>query len=98
MAVMSQDKAINDHCGKLIGDVVIADKGYYIQDLLAPKRVILPFLKEKDQHEETETRRIAYFSKLHQSSQTRSQIYELCSQHGNIAITYHRGLPTSASN
>ena len=46
-------------------DVVMADKGFDIQDFLVPKRVILnitPFLKKKEQlslEEEAETRRIA---------------------------------------
>jgi len=63
------DKAITDNCWIIDllepGDVVMADKGFDIQDLLVPKRVILnipPFLKEKNQlslEEEAETRRIA---------------------------------------
>ena len=63
------DKAITQHCDLIdllgAGDVVMADKGFDIQDLLVPHRVILnipPFLREKDQlsvEEEAETRRIA---------------------------------------
>ena len=63
------DKAITDNCGIIDllepRDVVMADKGFDIQDFLVPKRVILnitPFLKKKEQlslEEEAETRRIA---------------------------------------
>ena len=62
------DKAITQSCGLIdlleAGYVVMADKGFDIQDLLVPHRVILnfpPFLREKDQLsvEEAETRRIA---------------------------------------
>ena len=63
------DKATTDNCGIMDplepGDVAMADKGFDIQDLLVPKRVVLnvpSFLKEKDRlslEEEAETRRIA---------------------------------------
>ena len=63
------DKAITQSCGLIdlleAGDVVMANKGFDIQDLLVPHRVILnipPFLREKDQlsvEEEAETRHIA---------------------------------------
>ena len=63
------DKALTVDCGLLEllegGDVVMADKGFDIQDLLVTKKVILnipSFLREKEQlslAEEAETRRIA---------------------------------------
>ena len=63
------DKAITASCGLIelleAGDVVMADKGFDIQDLLVGKKVILnipPFLRERDQlslEDEAETRRIA---------------------------------------
>ena len=63
------DKAITQSCGiiELLeeGDVVMADRGFDIQDLLVEKRAILnipPFLRDRDQltvEEEAETRQIA---------------------------------------
>ena len=63
------DKALTADCGLIelleAGDVVMADKGFDIKDLLVAKKVILnipPFLREKEQFslaEEAETRRIA---------------------------------------
>ena len=62
------DKVIVEHCGILHlldkGDAVMADRGFEIQDLLAPKKVYLiipPFMRSKDQlnpDEEDETREI----------------------------------------
>ena len=63
------DKVIAEHCGILQlleeGDSVMADRGFEIQDLLAPRKVYLnipPFMRSKDQlnpDEEDETREIA---------------------------------------
>ena len=63
------DKAITQNCGLIElleeGDVVMADRGFDVQDLLVPKKVILnipPFLKDREQltvAEEMETRKIA---------------------------------------
>ena len=63
------DKTIVEHCGILQlleeGDSVMADRGFEIQDLLAPRKVYLnisPFMRSKDQlnpDEEDETREIA---------------------------------------
>ena len=63
------DKVIVEHCGILQrleeGDVLMADRGFEIQDLLASKKVYLnipPFMRSKDQlnpDEEDETREIA---------------------------------------
>ena len=63
------DKAITQSCGVIElleeGDVVMADKGFDIQDLLVEKRVILnipPFLRDRDQitvKEEAEKRQTA---------------------------------------
>ena len=63
------DKIIVEHCGILQlleeGDSVMADRGFEIQALLAPRKVYLnipPFMRSKDQlnpDEEDETREIA---------------------------------------
>ena len=63
------DKAMTHDCGLIDllepGDVVMADRGFDIQHLLAPKKAILnipPFMAGKEQltvEEEAETRRIA---------------------------------------
>ena len=63
------DKIIVEDCGILQlleeGDSVMADRGFEIQDLLAPRKVYLnipPFMRSKDQlnpDEEDETREIA---------------------------------------
>ena len=63
------DKIIFEHCGILQlleeGDSVMADRGFKIQALLAPRKVYLnipPFMRSKDQlnpDEEDETREIA---------------------------------------
>lgn len=63
------DKAMTQDCGLIDllepGDVVMADKGFDIQHLLAPKKAILnipPFMGGKEQltlQEEADTRRIA---------------------------------------
>ena len=60
------DKAMTQDCGLIDllkpGDVVMADKGFDIQHLLAPKKAIPPFMGGKEQltlEEEAETRHMA---------------------------------------